>query len=218
MISIAELLVDNQIPSDYFSNEFYVKGDLELGLLENRQGSRLIALPTTLIQGIYAGLDQETGQASGMVLFNCGRWWGKNFYTRFCEELTDYYRVAIADMTMVEFMHCLRQCWATHGWGQFDLDQTYQQKGFLVISITHSPFAAQMNNSTQPSCFLESGILSVFFSQLTSRDLHCVQTTCESMGADCNRFILGLEQRVSPAVELVRQGLDHKSIMEQLCA
>ena len=218
MISIADLLVDDHIPSDYFAHEFYVKGDLELGLLENRQGNRLIAIPETLIQGIYAGLEQETGQATNLVLFNCGRWWGKNLYTRFCEELTDYYQQAVADMTMVEFMHSLRQCWATHGWGQLDLDQTYQQHGFLVISITNSPFAKRTSNSTQPSGALESGVLSVFFSQLTSRELSCVQTTCESMGADCNRFILGLQKRVAPAEALVSEGLDHKAIMEQLCS
>ena len=218
MISITDLLIDNRIPSDYFANEFYVKGDLELGLLENRQGNRLIALPATLIQGIYAGLEQETGQATGMVLFNCGRWWGKNFYARFCEEITDYYRVAVADMTMVEFMHCLRQCWSTHGWGQLDLDQTYQQKGFLVVSVTNSLFAQGAQNTTKPVCSLEAGVLSIFFSQLTGRELHCVQTTCESMGADCNRFVLGLPKRVSPAEALVSQGLDHKSIMEKICA
>ncbi|MGK7890588.1 MAG: V4R domain-containing protein [Leptolyngbyaceae cyanobacterium] len=218
MISIADLLVDDRIPSDYFANEFYVKGDLELGLLENRQGNRLIAIPETLIQGIYAGLEQEIGQNTNLVLFNCGRWWGKNLYTRFCEEVTDYYQTAVADMTMVEFMHCLRQCWATHGWGQLDLDQTYQQQGFLVISVTNSPFAKQAGSSTRPSCALEAGVLSVFFSQLTSRELHCVQTTCESMEADCNRFILGLQKRVSPAEALVSEGLDHKAIMEQLCA
>lgn len=218
MISITDLLINNRLPSDYFSNEFYVKGDLELGLLENRKGNRLLAIPSTLIQGIYAGLNQETGKATGMVLFNCGRWWGKSFYARFCEEITDYYQVAVADMSMVEFIHCLRQCWATHGWGQLDLDQRYQQDGFLVISITHSPFANEAENNGSPICSLEAGVLSVFFSELTSRELHCVQTTCESMGADCNRFVLGLEPRVSLADPLISQGLDHQTIMEKLCA
>ena len=218
MISIADLLIDNRIPSDYFSHDFYVKGDLELGLLENRQGHRLVAIPETLIQGIYAGLQQETGKASSMVLFNCGRWWGKSFYARFCEEITTYYRVAVADMPMVEFMHCLRQCWATHGWGQLDMDQTYQHKGFLVLAITNSPFAKQVSDSDTPVCDLEAGALSVFFSQLTGRELHCVQTTCESMGADCNRFVLGLTKRVAPAEALLSQGVEHAEIMEQLCA
>lgn len=218
MISISDLLVDNRIPSNYFASDTYVKGDLELGLLENRRGDRLLALPSTLIEGIYAGLQQETGQASGMVLFNCGRWWGKNFYARFCEELTEYYQTAVADMLMVEFLQCLKQCWVTHGLGRIEFDQSHQNRGYLVIKIWNSPFAHFAENATAPSCFLECGVLTSFFCQLTGRELGCVQTTCESMGADCNQFVLGLIKRMHDVEDMVRQGVDHDAIMAQLCS
>jgi uncharacterized protein len=217
MISVADLLVDNRIPGNYFAVDTYIKADLEMGLLENRQGGRLLALPETLIQAIYSGLDKETGQATRLVLFNCGRWWGKNFYARFCEELTDYYRTALADMPMIEFMQCLQQCWITHGWGKVDLDQTYQHRGFLVIDIWNSPFARFAPKRNEPACHLEAGILSAFFSQLTGRELHCIQTACESMGADRNRFILGLPKRLEPVEKMVANQ-DHDAIMQQLCS
>ncbi len=217
MISISDLLVDEHLPGNYFATDIYVKGDLELGLLENRRGDRLLALPATLIQGIYAGLEQETGLASKMVLFNCGRWWGKNLYARFCEELTEYYRTAVADMSMVEFMQCLQQCWITHGWGKIDLDQTYQSRGFLIIQVWNSSFARQAPKSDRPTCDLEAGALSAFFSQLTGRELGCIQTTCESLGADCNRFVLGLSKRIHPAEMMVENGIDHESILQNLC-
>lgn len=215
MISVADLLTNNRIPSNYFATDAYVRGDLELGLLENRQGDRLLAIPETLIQGIYSGLDKETGQASRLVLFNCGRWWGKNFYVRFCEQLTDYYSVSPADMPMVEFLQSLQQCWITHGWGKIELDQTYQNRGFLIIKAWNSPFAKLAPQGKQPMCFLEAGILSAFFSQLTGRELHCVQTTCESLGADCNRFVIGLTKRLEPAETLVTN-LEHEAIMQQI--
>lgn len=218
MISVADLLVDNRIPGNYFAADAYVRSDLELGLLENRRGDRLLAMPETLIRAIYAGLDRETGMASRLVLFNCGRWWGKSFYSRFCEELASYYNQAVADMPMIEFLQSLQQCWVTHGWGKIDLDQSYQKNGFLVIQIWNSPFASHALDSSQPVCYLEAGVLSTFFSQLTGRELHCVQTTCESQGADCNRFVLGLEPRVRPAEALVEQKLDHAAIMQSLCA
>jgi predicted hydrocarbon binding protein len=216
MISVADLLTNNRIPGNYFAVDAYVRGDLEMGLLENRQGDRLIALSETLIQAIYSGLDKETGQATRLVLFNCGRWWGKSFYTRFCEQLSDYYETAIADMPMVEFLQALQQCWITHGWGKIDLDQTYQHRGFLVIKTWNSPFAKHAPQWSYPVCHLEAGVLACFFSQLTGRDLHCVQTTCESLGADCNRFILGLSKRLEPA-EMMVTNLDHDTILQQLC-
>lgn len=218
MISITDLLTENRIPGNYFASDAYVQGDLELGLLENRRGERLLALPETLLHGIYAGLEKETGQASRLVLFNCGKWWGKNFYSRFCEELTDYYQTPLADMPMIEFIQCLEQCWITHGWGKLELDQRYQDRGFLVIKITNSPFVKQApQGQTQPVGYLEAGALCSFFSKLTGRDLHCIQTTCESMGADCNRFVLGLPKRLEPAETMVTN-LDHDAIMQQLCS
>lgn len=216
MISVTNLLEDNRIPSNYFATDAYVRGDVELGILENRQGDRLIALPETLIQGIYAGLENETGQAAWLVLFNCGRWWGKNFYTRFQEAISGYYKKPLSEMPMVEFLQALQQCWMTHGWGRIELDQSYQQQGFLVIRVWNSPFARFALKPDRPNCHLEAGILAAFFSQLTGRELHCVQTTCESMKADCNRFILGLPKRLEPIEPLVAK-LDHEAIMQRLC-
>ncbi|MBW4654046.1 MAG: 4-vinyl reductase [Kaiparowitsia implicata GSE-PSE-MK54-09C] len=216
MISVADLLVNDRIPGNYFATDAYVRGDLELGILENRQGDRLLALPSTLIQGIYSGLEKETGQASRLVLFNCGRWWGKNFYNRFAEAITDYYGISLSDMPMVEFLQALQQCWITHGWGKVDIDQTYQPRGFLVVKTWNSPFSHLAPSSEHPVCHLEAGILSAFFSNLSRRDLHCLQTSCESMGADCNRFVLGLAKRLEPAETMITN-LDHDAIMQQLC-
>ncbi len=217
-IAIAELLDSKRLPGNYFAPGSYIRGDLELGLLENRRGDRFLSLPDTFLEAIYTGLDQETGSAAGLVLFNCGRWWGKNFYVRFCEEVSEYYGKPVAEMEMVEFIQCLQQCWKCLGWGTFDLDRTYYQQGFLEVKIAHSPFAAKAPQGKCPSCFLEAGVLSAFFSQLTGRDISCVQTTCETLGADCNRFVIGLSDRLKPAEAWVAEGQDHANIMEKLCS
>jgi uncharacterized protein len=218
MISVADLLIDKRIPGNYYASNAYVQGDLEMGLLENRRGDRLLALPETFLQAIYSGLEKETGQATRLVLFNCGRWWGKNFYTRFREEVTDYYGTSLADMPMVDFLQCLQQCWVTYGWGRIDLDHAYQNRGFLVIQIWNSPFAPHAPRQNRPVCFLETGALSSFFSQLTGKELGCVQTSCESLGSDCNRFVLGLTNRIAAAETMVEEGLEHDFIMQKLCA
>lgn len=216
MISVADLLINNRIPSNFFAPDVYVRGDLEAGLLENRQGDRLLALPETLIQAIYSGLDKETGQAARLVLFNCGKWWGKSFYIRFCEQIASYHSMAVANMPMVEFLQSLQECWSVHGWGKIELDQTYQNRGFLIVKIWNSAFARLAPKQNQPVCHLEAGVLASFFSQLTGKELHCIQIGCESLGADCNRFLLGLPQRLEP-VETMVANLDHEAIMQQLC-
>jgi uncharacterized protein len=216
MISVADLIKDNQISGNYFGYEIYVRGDLESGLLENRRGERLIALPKTLITALYAGLEKETGQAAGLVLFNCGKWWGKNFYTRFNAEISEYYNIPLAEMDMSIFLNSLKQCWVTHGWGKLEFDPTYQAQGFIVIKTSQSAYSQQLSRQVRPSCYLEAGILTAFFSGLTGRDLAAVQISCESMGADLNRFVLGLGDRLTVVNSLIQQGLDHEAIMECL--
>lgn len=216
MVSVADLLVDGRLPGNYFAHDLYVRGSTELGLLENRRGDRLLAIPEPLLQAIYSGLEKETGQASNLVLYNCGRWWGKNFYARFCEELHDYFHTPIAELSMAEFLQSLQQCWKTHGWGQIQMDVTYREQGFICIEVWHSAFTAFAPKSQTASGGLERGILEIFFSQLTGRELRCVQTSCTSKGDDCNRFILGLEKRLDNVETLLGQGQSHQSVMQAL--
>jgi hypothetical protein len=41
---------------------------------------------------------------------------------------------------------------------------------------------------------------------LVGRELVAVQTTCESLGADCNHFILGIPERLKPVDDWVLEG------------
>jgi predicted hydrocarbon binding protein len=216
MISVADLIKENRIPANFFDYGSYVKGDLEIGLLENRRGDRLIAVPETLISSLYAGLAKETGQASRLVLFNCGKWWGKNFYTRFTESLEEYYSQSLTEMDMITFIQSLKECWLTHGWGKFEFDPQYQAQGFILIKTYNSPYVRAVAGNTLPTGYLESGILTSFFTRLTGRELLAVQTTCESLGANCNTYIIGLPERLQVVDSLLVEGLTHEMILQQV--
>jgi uncharacterized protein len=216
MISVADLIKENRVPSNFFDYNTYVKGDLEIGLLENRRGDRLIAVPDTLISSLYAGLAKETGQASRLVLFNCGKWWGKNFYTRFTESLEEYYSQSLAEMDMITFIQSLKECWLTHGWGKFEFDPEYQAQGFILVKTYNSPYVRAIAGNTLPTGYLESGILTSFFTRLTGRELLAVQTTCESLGANCNTYIIGLSERLQIVDSFLAEGLTHETILQRV--
>lgn len=217
MISVADLLQDAPLKGNYFAPDAYVQGDFELGLLETRNGSRLIALPEVFLQGVFAGLEEELGQASGIVLYNCGRWWGKSFYRRFIHEVSDYYEKPLAQMEMAEFLSCFKQCWKTHGWGVIDFNFDYYPQGFILAKTVNSAMAENATQGKGFACQLEAGVLSAFFSQLTGEELACVQTSCESLGAEANHFVIGLGERVKLANAWLEEGHDHPTIMERLC-
>lgn len=216
MISIANLIKEKPLKGNYFEPSAYVQGDFELGLLETRQGARLIALPEVFMEGLFAGLNEDIGKATGVVLYNCGRWWGKNLYRRFLEETSEYYETSLAQMEMVQFLSCFKQLWKTHGWGILNFDFAHYNHGFICVTTVNSPFAKTAPQNQQLSCQLEAGILSSFFSQLTGEDLACVQTSCESLGAELNSFVIGLENRLSMVKTWLEEGHEHTQIMELL--
>lgn len=218
MISVADLIEKKPVKGNYFAPSAYVQGDFELGLLETRQGSRLIALPEVFLQGLYAGLGEEIGQATGVVLYNCGRWWGKNFYRRFLQEVSEYYEIPLAQMEMSEFISSFKQCWKTHGWGVIEFNFDYYSRGFIVVKTVNSPFAQAAPQNQTLSCQPESGILSAFFSQLTGENLGCVQISCESLGAEANYFVIGLEERVNVAHTWLEEGHDYETVLSLLCS
>lgn len=216
MISVADIVQEKALKGNYFAPSAYVQGDFELGLLETRLGSRLIALPEVLLQGIYAGLEEEVGQASGIVLYNCGRWWGKSFYRRFIQEVSEYYEMPLAQMEMAQFLSCLKQCWKTHGWGVINFNFDYYSQGFVVVNTVNSPFAEAAPKDKGFACHPEAGILSAFFTQLTGEELVCIQLSCESMGAEFNYFVIGLDERVKLAKAMAEEGYDHSTILDRL--
>jgi hypothetical protein len=216
MINVAELVKKQPVKGNYFAFDAYIRGDFESGLIENRRGDRLLALPETLVSAIHMGLDTELGSASKLVLFNCGRWWGKNFYKRFAEQVSSYYQKKVDEMEMIELLQCLKQCWKTHGWGTFELDLSAYQQGFLLVKVTNSIFAQNITNAMAPSCFLEAGILSAVLTQLSGKELHCVQISCESLQADCNRFVIGLAERLEPVTTWLEAKESWETIWQNL--
>ncbi len=215
-INVADLITDKPLIANFFDYEAYVRGDLELGLLENRRGDRLISIPDTLINALYQGLSKETGQAARLVMINCGKWWGKSFYNRFQQSLQDFYGIPLSEMDMLTFVRSLKEYWITHGWGQLEFDPEYRDRGLIVIKTYNSAYSRSLPGEQRPSCFLEVGILTSFFSRLVGRELVAVQTTCESLGADCNHFIIGIPERLGKVEQWVLDGMSHDAIMQKL--
>ncbi|MEM8830494.1 MAG: V4R domain-containing protein, partial [Cyanobacteria bacterium P01_G01_bin.19] len=87
---------------------------------------------------------------------------------------------------------------------------------FLIVNLQNSAFAETASLEDRPQCFLEAGIFSAFFSGLTGRNLHCVQLSCESMGAESNCFVVGTSDRLKPVEGWLEEKQDPTTIMERL--
>ncbi|MEN9223935.1 MAG: V4R domain-containing protein [Thermostichus sp. HHBFW_bins_43] len=227
MTTLREILQEQTLPGHCFSPAYYIRPDIHTGLLASRGGYRLAAFPMPLLEALYSGLRYETGQAARVILYNCGRDWGEEFFRRFEDELSRYHNQPLRELPMGILLDALSDLWATHGWGRLELDFSAGNQGLVQATVRNSGFALAARASLrpedssaprEPAGYLESGVLASLFSLLSGRDLICVQTTCESLGADQNRFLIGTAQRLHNCEEWVRKGLSHDEILDRLTA
>jgi predicted hydrocarbon binding protein len=84
------------------------------------------------------------------------------------------------------------------------------------VKTYNSPYVRAIAGNKLPTGYLEAGILTSFFSRLTGRELLATQTTCESLGAGCNTYIIGLPERLQIVESFLAEGLDHDTILQRL--
>lgn len=215
MIDVAELLANPSKQGNVFSPDVYINGETELGLLENRFGSRLVALPETLLQAIDTTLEYEVGGAKALIQEQYGRWWGRTFYRRFQQEIQSYYGKPLNELTMLDFIQCLKQCWISYGWGTISVDVEAYQQGYLAVTLTDPPSCLSPTPEGKPGCSVESGFLSGFFSQLTQQDLNTIEIPNQKQSTTFN-FVLGLSERLKPVSALAEEGYEFSTIMSRL--
>ncbi len=224
MATLQDILDHHVLPSHCFTPQYYIKADIHTGLLESRGGYRLAAFPFTLLKSIYSGLRYETGQAARLILFNCGRDWGSEFFARVEDELSSYHHQPMGELPIGLLIDALSDLWSTHGWGKLHLNFNHTDQGIVVAETTSSGFAraagelkeTDKDQPQEPSCHLEAGVLASLFSGLAKRSLTCLQTACESMGHPQNLFIITAPDRLKDGQEWIRKGLSHQEIMDLL--
>ncbi len=164
------------IPSNYFSPRAYIQSDPASGLLSNRRGTRLIAIPEMLIASIHETLLEEVGEAASMAFYTFGFSWGKSFYERARKEIEVYYQTAIAQINAPEFFAILQELWGVHGLGKIMVDFSNAKAGLLLVTIENSGLSKMDSNSESKSFSTEAGFLGGWFSALTHQDLSACAT------------------------------------------
>jgi predicted hydrocarbon binding protein len=85
-----------------------------------------------------------------------------------------------------------------------------------MVKTSNSPYTHVIAGNTLPTGYLESGILTSFFTRLTGRELLATQTTCESIGANCNTYVIGLPERLQIVESFLAEGLTHETILQRI--
>lgn len=193
------------IPSNYFSPGAYIQSDPASGLLSNRRGTRLIAIPEMLINSIHETLLEEVGEAASMAFYTFGSSWGKSFYERVRKEIEVYYQTAIAQMNAPEFFAILQELWGVHGLGKIMVDFSNAKTGILIVTVKNSGISKMDANSESKSFSIEAGFLGGWFSAFTHQDLSACATEW-----DCHmgyiQYLVGAKAQIAEIQASSRAG------------
>lgn len=196
-------------PEDYFSH------DVASGVIRAPTGTRMLIVPEQLLLGIHEALLEEAGPAAaGVVLYRCGRWWGRRFAQRNTVELRHFYQLDPGELPLGVFLVLLRRLWGMLGWGRLELSFELQEHGFIEVEVRGSLYGDVVGPSEQPSEQLVAGLLASLVGELAGRELECVQTACKSVGSDRCVFLVGIKGRIDVINAWVRQGRSHATIVE----
>jgi predicted hydrocarbon binding protein len=196
---------------DFFS--FQTKS----GTIDDWNESRNILVSENFIVGLIAGLEEEVGDASGVLMYNIGQQWGqedaKFFRSCFLKEY------GYEDFSQLNLMYVLEAWWwpfISQGWGNWEVDMSDQKNGFMFINIFDSAVARTLGDVGKPVCHIYAGLFAGFFSDLINKDLGCIELQCYAMGETYCKFLLGKKDRIDAASFWHNEGATARDIQKKL--
>ncbi|MEY2858305.1 MAG: hypothetical protein RLZZ74_2617 [Cyanobacteriota bacterium] len=179
--------------------------------------SRNILVSENFIVGLIAGLEEEVGDASGVLMYNIGEQWGQEDAKFFRNWFIKEY--GYEDFSQLNLMYVLEAWWwpfISQGWGNWEVDMSDQKNGFMFINIFDSAVARTLGDVGKPVCHLYAGLFAGFFSDLINKDLGCIEIQCYAMGETYCKFLLGKKDRIDAASFWHNEGATARDIQKKL--
>lgn len=202
----------------HYSLEQFLSFDSQKGSITDWNDSRNMLVTEDFIVGLIKGLEEEVGPASTVVMYNIGKEWGINdakFFLNWFDKEFQYDK----KINEINLLYVLEAWWwpfTAQGWGNWDVDLSEQQNGFMFVNIFDSAVARTLGDVGKPVCHIYAGLLAGFFSTLVKKDLNCIEIQCYSMGETYCKFLLGKQDRIDAATFWQNEGAAAKDIEKRL--
>ncbi|MBR8830144.1 MAG: hypothetical protein N5P05_002802 [Chroococcopsis gigantea SAG 12.99] len=170
------------------------------------------------IIGLIEGLEEEVGDASGVVMYQIGKQWGLKDADFFRQWFLSEYEYGVG-LNQINLAYVLEAWWwpfTSQGWGNWDVDMSEQKNGFMFVNIYDSAVARTLGDVGKPVCHIYAGLLAGFFSSLVAKPLNCIEIQCYSMGETFCKFLLGKQERIDAATFWQNEGATARDIEKRL--
>jgi predicted hydrocarbon binding protein len=211
-------LLKQQYPHkhDHFNFEDFFSFDYQNGTVTDWNEGRNIFVSEDFIIGLIEGLEEEVGEAAGVVMYNIGYQWGLRDADFFKVWFEKEYEKKISDANSKFVLEAWWWPFITQGWGNWEVDLSDQKNGFMFINIFDSVVARTLGDVGKPVCHIYAGLFAGFFTKLIRRELGCIEIQCYSMGETYCKFLLGRKDRIDAAQFWQNEGATARDIEKQL--
>ncbi len=201
---------------DHYGFDQFFSFNPEKGIIKDWNTARNIFVTEDFIIGLIEGLQEEVGDASSVIMYNIGYEWG----LKDCEFFYKWFRKEY-DMKLQEANHqfVLEAWWwpfISQGWGNWEVDFSGQQNGFIFVNIFDSAVARTLGDVGKPVCHIYAGLFAGFFSELLKKSLNCIEIQCYSMGETYCKFLLGKKDKIDAATFWKNEGANANDIEKKL--
>lgn len=202
---------------NHYSLKDFFSFQTETGTISDWNESRNILVSENFIIGLIAGLQEEVGDASGVVMYNIGQQWGREDAQFFRQWFLSEY--GYQDFSQLNLMYVLEAWWwpfISQGWGNWEVDMSDQKNGFMFINIFDSAVARTLGDVGKPVCHIYAGLFAGFFTNLIQKELDCIEIQCYAMGETYCKFLLGKKDRIDAASFWHNEGATARDIEKRL--
>jgi len=208
-----------RLKGNFFADPEFFRTDVTKGVTRTPTGTRICTLPSDFLLGLRDAVIYECGRSYRPVMKAAGKRWGLQFAKRLERELTAFYQSPFRDLPPGLVRTCLAEAFNAHGYGRLTLEPLAEDAEFTVAEVRDPVMPSIVREAERPVDLLTAGMLGSVLTQLSGKQLECVQTECPSMGAECSRFIIGSTARITEIEEWLgelEQMPAHEAIVRQL--
>lgn len=204
------------VKHNVYTLEEFLQHDLQKGSIFTRNAQKACHVSEDFIVALQAGLEQEVGDASAVVLYKCGFQWGLRDMKRFESTFAREYDNDVQSANL----HFLMETWwwplQTLGWGSWDIDFSKNDQGIVVINVYDSAVAKSLGEVGKPVCYLYAGMFAGVLTHLSRRPLSGIEIQCYAMGATYCRFVVGAEKRINAVEFWLEEGATASDVLKKL--
>jgi predicted hydrocarbon binding protein len=186
------------------------------GIITDWNQSRNILVTEDFIIGLIQGLEEEVGSASSVLMYNIGKEWGIRDAEFFRHWFEKEYGYSIEEKNLQYVLEAWWWPFSSQGWGNWDVDLSEQNNGFMFVNIYDSAVAKTLGDVGKPVCHIYAGLLAGFFSNLVKKQLNCIEIHCYAMGETYCKFLLGKQDRIDAATFWQNEGANARDIEKRL--